>query len=235
MPWSGRAGDDVTCLLIESVDQHPGHDHADRDDGAHRIAGEICRARSNGREWAAGRAGRGGELSVGSGRNRCPAHVVPCRCNGSRRLSARCLPRSALRPAICGNRAGERPGRSRLDGDLGGDIDHYFPCTAARPAATDSSGGEAPQIDLFGMLGVLLVTELLPLLVGLTVKHRRPQFADRLLAPLELVSKVLNLICWTYPGHAIPHACGHLDCWLRRHADLVGGEPCHRLARRRSG
>jgi BASS family bile acid:Na+ symporter len=55
------------------------------------------------------------------------------------------------------------------------------------------SGGEAPQIDLFGMLGVLLVTQLLPLLVGLTVKHRRPQFADRLLAPLELVSKVLNL------------------------------------------
>src|SRR5262245_41560096 len=55
------------------------------------------------------------------------------------------------------------------------------------------SGGEAPQIDLMGMLGALLATQLLPLLVGLTVKHRRPQFADRLLAPLELVSKVLNL------------------------------------------
>src|SRR5262245_32081730 len=55
------------------------------------------------------------------------------------------------------------------------------------------SSGEAPQIDLMGMLGALLATQLLPLLVGLTVKHRRPQFADRLLAPLELVSKVLNL------------------------------------------
>jgi BASS family bile acid:Na+ symporter len=55
------------------------------------------------------------------------------------------------------------------------------------------SGGEAPKIDLIGMLGALLATQLLPLLVGLTVKHRRPQLADRLLAPLELVSKVLNL------------------------------------------
>jgi BASS family bile acid:Na+ symporter len=55
------------------------------------------------------------------------------------------------------------------------------------------SGGEAPQIDLIGMLGALLATQLLPLLVGLTVKHRRPKFSDRLLAPLELVSKLLNL------------------------------------------
>jgi BASS family bile acid:Na+ symporter len=55
------------------------------------------------------------------------------------------------------------------------------------------SGGEAPKIDLIGMLGALLATQLLPLLLGLTVKHRRPQRADRLLAPLELVSKVLNL------------------------------------------
>jgi BASS family bile acid:Na+ symporter len=55
------------------------------------------------------------------------------------------------------------------------------------------SGGAAPQIDLVGMLGALLATQLLPLLVGLTVKHRRPQLADRLLAPLEFVSKLLNL------------------------------------------
>jgi bile acid:Na+ symporter, BASS family len=55
------------------------------------------------------------------------------------------------------------------------------------------SGGAAPQIDLIGMLGALLATQLLPLLVGLTMKHRRPQLADRLLAPFELVSKVLNL------------------------------------------
>ena len=43
------------------------------------------------------------------------------------------------------------------------------------------------------MLGALLATQLLPLLLGLVVRHRRPQVADRLLAPLELVSKLLNL------------------------------------------
>jgi BASS family bile acid:Na+ symporter len=55
------------------------------------------------------------------------------------------------------------------------------------------SGGEAPRIDLPGMLGALLITQLLPLLAGLLVRHLRPQFADRLLDPLELVSKILNL------------------------------------------
>jgi BASS family bile acid:Na+ symporter len=55
------------------------------------------------------------------------------------------------------------------------------------------SGGEAPQIDLIGILGALLMTQLLPLLLGLTVKHRRPHLADRLLTPLDLVSKLLNL------------------------------------------
>lgn len=55
------------------------------------------------------------------------------------------------------------------------------------------SGGEAPRIDLPGMLGALLITQLLPLLCGLLMRHRRPQLADRLLDPLELVSKILNL------------------------------------------
>ena len=55
------------------------------------------------------------------------------------------------------------------------------------------SGGEAPHIDAIAMLGALLATQLLPLLLGLMVRHRRPQLAHRLLAPLELVSKALNL------------------------------------------
>lgn len=55
------------------------------------------------------------------------------------------------------------------------------------------SGGEAPRIDLMGMLAALLSTQLLPLLLGLLVKHWRPQLADRLLRPFELISKVLNL------------------------------------------
>jgi BASS family bile acid:Na+ symporter len=55
------------------------------------------------------------------------------------------------------------------------------------------SGGDAPHIDLIGMVGALLVTQLLPLLVGLLVRHRRPQLAERLLSPLDLVGKILNL------------------------------------------
>jgi bile acid:Na+ symporter, BASS family len=55
------------------------------------------------------------------------------------------------------------------------------------------SGGEAPRIDLIGMVGALLVTQLVPLLVGLLVRHRRPQLAERLQGPFELVSKILNL------------------------------------------
>jgi bile acid:Na+ symporter, BASS family len=55
------------------------------------------------------------------------------------------------------------------------------------------AGGSAVRIDLTGMVGALLVTQLLPLLVGLLVKHWRPQLADRLAGPLELISKVLNL------------------------------------------
>jgi bile acid:Na+ symporter, BASS family len=55
------------------------------------------------------------------------------------------------------------------------------------------SGGEAPRADLPGLLGALLITQLLPLLCGLSVRHLRPRFADRLLDPLELVSKILNL------------------------------------------
>ena len=97
------------------------------------------------------------------------------------------------------------------------------------------SGAAAPQMDLVGMLSALLGTQLLPLLLGLTVKHRRPQLANRLLAPLELVSKVLNLsIAETHPEHPIPHACGDSSRGLRRNADLAGREPRHRLARRRA-
>ena len=55
------------------------------------------------------------------------------------------------------------------------------------------SGGNAPPMDLNGMVAALLATQLLPLLFGLLVRHWRPQLAKRLLSPLELVSKVLSL------------------------------------------
>jgi BASS family bile acid:Na+ symporter len=55
------------------------------------------------------------------------------------------------------------------------------------------SGGEVPRIDLIGMVGALLLTQLQPLLLGLVVRHWRPQLAERLLSPFELVSKILSL------------------------------------------
>jgi len=60
------------------------------------------------------------------------------------------------------------------------------------------SRGEGARIDLIAMLGALLITQLLPLLVGLLVRHWRPQSAQRLLNPFELVSKIMNL------GVAVP-------------------------------
>jgi bile acid:Na+ symporter, BASS family len=53
--------------------------------------------------------------------------------------------------------------------------------------------GEGARIGAFGMISALLATQLLPLLLGLLVRHRRPQLADRLLGPFELASKLLNL------------------------------------------
>ena len=56
-----------------------------------------------------------------------------------------------------------------------------------------AEGGEAPKIDSFGIVGVLLITQLLPLMVGLWTRHWRPQLAERLIGPFALASKILNL------------------------------------------
>ena len=56
-----------------------------------------------------------------------------------------------------------------------------------------AADGEAPQIDPFGIVGVLLITQLLPLMVGLWTRHWRPQLAERLIGPFALASKILNL------------------------------------------
>jgi BASS family bile acid:Na+ symporter len=56
------------------------------------------------------------------------------------------------------------------------------------------SGGVAPSIDAFGMVSSLLITQLLPLSLGLFVRHWRPELADRLLGQLELVTKIFSLI-----------------------------------------
>jgi len=55
------------------------------------------------------------------------------------------------------------------------------------------AGSETPRIELVAMMRALLVTQLLPLVLGLAVRHRHPQLAARLLAPFELASKILNL------------------------------------------
>jgi BASS family bile acid:Na+ symporter len=54
------------------------------------------------------------------------------------------------------------------------------------------SGGAAPAVDAAGMVGTLLITQLLPLLAGLLVNHWYPHVAARLVGPCELVSKLLN-------------------------------------------
>ena len=54
-------------------------------------------------------------------------------------------------------------------------------------------GREAFRIDPIGMVGALLIAQLLPLLLGLLLRHRSPRLAEWLARPLELVSKILNL------------------------------------------
>src|SRR5262245_21920150 len=55
------------------------------------------------------------------------------------------------------------------------------------------AGSGAVQIDPLGLVVTLLLTQLLPLLGGLLVRHWRPELAAKLLGPCELVSKILNL------------------------------------------
>jgi BASS family bile acid:Na+ symporter len=52
---------------------------------------------------------------------------------------------------------------------------------------------EAARAHPLAILEALLTIQLLPLLLGLMMRHWRPLLADRLLGPLERVSKILNL------------------------------------------
>jgi BASS family bile acid:Na+ symporter len=56
------------------------------------------------------------------------------------------------------------------------------------------SAEEALRVDGARMLGTLLVTQLVPLCVGMAVRQWRPNLAERLRHPASLVSKVLNLL-----------------------------------------
>jgi bile acid:Na+ symporter, BASS family len=56
------------------------------------------------------------------------------------------------------------------------------------------SGNEPLTVDATRIVGTLLVTQLVPLCVGVAVRQWRPTLASRLQQPAELVSKVLNLV-----------------------------------------
>jgi BASS family bile acid:Na+ symporter len=56
------------------------------------------------------------------------------------------------------------------------------------------SGNEPLTVDATRIVGTLLVTQLVPLCVGVAARHWRPTLADRLQEPANLVSKVLNLV-----------------------------------------
>jgi bile acid:Na+ symporter, BASS family len=56
------------------------------------------------------------------------------------------------------------------------------------------SGNESLTVDATRIVVTLLVTQLVPLCVGVTVRQWRPTLADRLQKPANLVSKLLNLV-----------------------------------------
>jgi bile acid:Na+ symporter, BASS family len=55
------------------------------------------------------------------------------------------------------------------------------------------SGGSPIQIDAAKMIATLLGDQLLPLALGLFIRHRRPAFAGRLVKPARLLSVLLNV------------------------------------------
>jgi BASS family bile acid:Na+ symporter len=57
-----------------------------------------------------------------------------------------------------------------------------------------TSGGAAVEVDAVRLVGVLLLTQLAPLALGLAVRQWRPRLADRLVKPANLVGKVLNVL-----------------------------------------
>ena len=87
------------------------------------------------------------------------------------------------------------------------------------------------------MIGILSAARhaVLPLLLGLLVRHRYPQLAERLLSPFELVSKILSLSAVALILGTQFRMLRRFGKRLRRHADLAGGQPVDRLVRGRAG
>jgi predicted Na+-dependent transporter len=102
--------------------------------------------------------------------------------------------------------------------------------TVLMPWLADES---ATRIDLVGMVGALLVTQLLPLLLGLLVKAATAcRQADR---PTR--ARQQNPQSRRHrpdPGDPVPDACRHPPARLRWHAAPARRQPPDRLARRRT-
>lgn len=73
------------------------------------------------------------------------------------------------------------------------------------------SGGEPLEVDTTRIMGTLLVTQLLPLCLGLAVRQWYPLLAERLQKPANVVSKILNLVAVGF----ILVAQGHLLAEVR--------------------
>jgi BASS family bile acid:Na+ symporter len=56
-----------------------------------------------------------------------------------------------------------------------------------------TSGNNPPEVNALKLVGTLLLAQLLPLCLGLAVRHWRPALAERLKKPADLLSLVLNL------------------------------------------
>jgi bile acid:Na+ symporter, BASS family len=56
-----------------------------------------------------------------------------------------------------------------------------------------TSGEALPSVDVSRMVGTLLLTQLIPLGIGLTIRHCRQQLADRLRKPANRLSVALNV------------------------------------------
>jgi len=56
-----------------------------------------------------------------------------------------------------------------------------------------TSADELPRVDVGRMVGALLLTQLIPLAIGLTIRHFRSRLADRLRKPANWLSVALNL------------------------------------------
>ena len=122
------------------------------------------------------------------------------------------LPRSAIWPDVCGNAPANVPAAVGLMVILAGSSAIVSPVLlhALLPWVAD---GETPRIDLIGLVRALLITQLLHLLLGLVVTHRRPQFADKLLSPFVTGISPAHPLCppswptgsWRFLDH----------CWWR--------------------